>query len=511
MKKVIITSILVAIATLWSATVNAQSVTFMTSKANKAEGISYTIRAVNPNLKDSAKVMVEFSVVSNFSTKWFLKEYVFTDSIKIITDSLDGYTYGLPTPPATIYIRATEKPDTSKWAPVYSGIQTLVLIVKARKPKMNVVVKPVSTMNGPVTTLSVNSNVPWKLLKYFHFKDSTKTFSSGSIQEVSFNPMNGTIRDTIKNVTQNGFVGYKIVNEAGDTQTVIMRVSQFVINAKPWSKISLTNWDGTKWVVSVDVVGNNLVTTISVLYLEPGSSTWKGGGSGYVLGYGVEPFNSNIASTLQGTWSFKSVTVNSIGSDTSETITNTNKAAPVAFSISNGKAAYIGPGIVKFAGTVSLSAGNKAYLTALVSEDSTFAVSQASPEVVISASGDIEITFYNILSKGNLFFTWRGYDKNNVWIDRVRPYSTTFVKHSADVKPVTIKEVVKIFPNPTTASEGFTVNCANNKPETLTMFDATGKKVYEAIVSNNDLVKPNLPAGLYNYKLGNTTGRVLFH
>jgi hypothetical protein len=507
--KKILTLILVAIATL-GASVSAQSVTFMSIKANKAEGVSYSIRAVNANPQDSFKVAVYFSTNGSYSPKWLLKEYISKDSVFIINDSLSGIKYSMPTPPATIHVFANARPDTSKWTSINSGLQKIQLKVRPLKIKMSVVTMPVSTQYGPVTTFSVNSNVPWTMQKFFHFQDSAKTILSGVIEERSFGAMNGTVKDTILGATQNGWVAYRFINEAGDTFTLIMKVSQFVTNAKPWSNITSTVWTGTKWSIDGEATGNNLATTGILNYLEPGATKWKQLNLINFIGQGVEKFHYDLTTTVQGLWQFKMATKNSIGVDTSGTISNTNQSPTTAFSITNGAVTYLSPGKIKVTGNLTLSAGNTAKITTMVANDTLFKTVQISQEVLFTSSGNIEIIFDGILDKGQKYVTFRGMDtKNATWIDRVRPFSKVYISNGADVKPVVIKEGVKIYPNPTTAEQGFTVNCASNKPETLTIFDATGKKVYETTVSDGDTVKSNLSAGLYLCKISNAIVRIL--
>ncbi len=493
------------------ASVNAQSVTFMSIKANKTEGVSYSIRAVNANPKDSFKITVYFSTNGSYTPKWFLKEYVSKDSLFIINDSLSGIKYSMPTPPATIHVFANARPDTSKWTSINSVLQKIQLLVRPMKIKMSVVTKPVSTQYGPVTTFSVNSNVPWRLQKFFHFKDSSKTISFGVIEEKSFAAMNGTIKDTILGVTQNGWVAYRYINEAGDTFTPIMKVSPFVTNSKPWSNITSIFWTGTKWSIDGEVVGNNLATTGVLNYLEPGAAKWKQLSMINFIGQGVEKFHYDLVTTIKGVWQFKMSTKNLIGVDTSSAISNTNQSPTVAFSITNGSATYLSPGKIKVTGNLSLNSGNIAKLTVIIASDTLFNTIQVSQEETFNASGTIEIIFNGILDKGQKYVTFRGIDKNGTWIDRVRPYSKVYISNSADIKPVIIKESVKVSPNPTTTNQGFTVNFASNRTETLIMFNSVGQVIYETTVSNGDVVKPNLPAGVYICKLGNTTYRILFH
>lgn len=496
------------------AQVSAQSVTFMSIQANNQEGFDYKIRVVNPTPKDTAKVELAFSQISNFSTKKVLLKYAFKDSIKIITGSLSGAAYSLPipSPSATIYVMATLSNDSAKWKSVNTGIQTIGLYEMPKKPKASYANKPIATNLGIIVTLSVNCNTGWKLYRYFENRDSNKTISSGWIGVDSFPAMNGTFKDTFYNALSGGWLSYKISGIGGDTTLGIMKGPKYTPNARPWSNITSTKWDGTKWSVTGDLTGNNLATTGTLLYLEPGATKWKAGSTLNFIGQGVENFNYNITSTLQGAWAFKIATKNSMGVDTSSTLTDNNQVPTSAFSITNGAVTYLSPGKIKVTGNLTLSAGNTAKLTTMICNDTLFNVVEMSKEYTFTTSGNIEIIFEGILTKGQKYVTFRGYDtKSNTWIDRVRPYSKVYISNAADVKPVVIKEDVKVYPNPTTTSEGFTINCASNKTETLIMFNSVGQVVYEQTVSNSDIVKPDLPAGLYPYKLGNTTGRILFH
>jgi hypothetical protein len=510
MKKKVILSVIMAIFAL-GASVNAQSVTFTSIQANNQEGVDYTIRIVNPTPGDTAHTTVVWSNTSNFSIKKVLKKYAFTDSIKIITENLDGLMLGMPVPPATIYIIGTTTHDSAKWSPVNTGAKIIALYPKPEKPSGSYANKPIAGLFGVRVAISLNCNSPWRLYKYYDPRDSLTTVSGGSVGYDSFPAMNGTIYDTLENVMSGGWAAYKIVSLGGDTMLGTIKLPRFTPNASPWSKITLAKWDGSKWVISCEATGNNLATTATVIYLEPGASNWKSTSNVDLIGQGIENFNANVTTSLQGTFAFRSVTKNSMGVDTSSVIYETNESPTTAFVVTNGTATYLSPGKIKFTGNLTLSAGNTATLNAMISKDTSFSISQTSPSVTYTASGPIEVIFDGILDKGQMYVTWRGSDsKTATWVEKVRPFTKTYVNYSASTDHFTTV-FAGLYPNPTTTSEGFTVNCTSNKPETLTMLNSVGQVVYEAIVSNNNVVKPNVPAGLYTYRLGAVTGRVLFH
>lgn len=508
MKKVILTLIM-AISAL-GASVSAQSVTFMSIQANNQEGFDYKIRVVNPTPKDTARIELAFSSVSNFSTKKILMKYAFKDSIKIITGSLSGAAYSLPIPSATIYVMATLSNDSAKWKSVNTGSQTIGLYPMPGKPKVSYANKPIATNLGIIVTLSVNCNTGWKLYRYFENRDSNKTISSGWIGVDSFPAMNGTFKDTFYNALSGGWLSYRISCIGGDTTLGIMKGPKYTPNAGPWSNITSTKWDGTKWSVTGDLTGNNLTTTGTLLYLEPGATKWKAGSTLNFIGQGVENFNYNVTSTLQGAWAFKIATKNLMGVDTSSTLTDNNQVPTSAFSITNGAVTYLEPGKIKVTGNLTLSAGNTAKLTTMICNDTLFNVVELSKEFTFTTSGNIEIIFEGILTKGQKYVTFRGIDtKTNTWIDRVRPYSKVYISNTADVKPIVIKEGVKVYPNPTNAETGFSVEFSGSSKK-INLMDITGKIVFTAIINSGDVVRPILPAGVYLYTIGAENGRMIF-
>lgn len=503
---------MVAVATLFCATVNAQTLNFISVSPNKEQGINIHFQTVNPNpWVDSVQVVLEYALTPSFSSIFMLKTYSYVDSFKNIADSLDDNRYNFPAPGTTIFVRMRMYPDTSKWTPLQSFTNTVTLKVKPALPKITVIVKPTTTAKGVATTLSLESNVDFKIRKYVHFKDSAKVFSSGSIQTLSYVAGKYTVFDTIANLTQSSWLAYEIENEVGKKQTGVMKVSQYVIPDKPWNGFdSLIGYANSLRAV-FRVVGNTLSGNTSVYYKHKNDATWSMYGPYSFTGNGIENFVSAIPVTKTGEWKVFLVSTNSKGSFTSDTLTVSNDKSPassVTVSITN--VTYNGPGKIKIDFRVGLTSGESIEVYAMAAPDTLFTTAWPSKNSVkVSANGDFSIYIDDITQTGTVWATLRYSKKsNNAWVDKVRPFVSVSMQYAMGTKDIETQKV-SVFPNPTTSTSGFTVSVS--KPETLTMFDASGKAVFTKTVHDGELVQPLLPTGLYYYKIGTTSGKIIFN
>lgn len=510
MKNKVIPVLMVAIATLFCATVNAQTLNIIAVTPNKGEGINLRFQTINPNPGvDSVHVLVEYGLNPAFTGGTFLlKSYSYTDSFRSITDSLDG-SLNFPAPETNIYVRLTLMPDTSKWSPIKSGITSVVLKPRPAKPTITVVTKPFATSKGAVTVLNVSSNVDFALRKYLHFKDSTKVFGSGVIQTLKFTAGTYTVSDTIFNLTQSSWLAYEIANEVGTVRTGVMRVGQYLAPAKPWGQFdSLVGYANTLRAV-VSIVGNTISGSTTFFYKHEKDATWTSAGPYNFNGNGVDKISANLPVTKTGKWKVRFTATNSMGAFNSDTITidNTQKPA-LTTTVTPLTATYNGPGKIKVTFRVALTAGEWVEVYAMVSADTTFGISEtATNPIRMSNNGDGTIYIDRITKTGNLWVTLYYVTKSGMFVARVRPYMQVNMRYGMSVETNEVRKA-SVNPNPTNVQSGFTVSV--NKPETLTLFDASGRMVFTKTVANHELVNPSLPAGLYYYKLGQQCGKIIF-
>lgn len=511
MKKYTISSLMVAIATLFCATVNAQTLNVVSVSPNKGEGINIRFQTVNPNpVADSIHVVVEYGLNPSFTGGTiFLKDYSYTDSFKDITDSLDGNLYNFPAPGTTIFIRLRMYPDTSKWIPLQSGSFQIKLMVRPAAPKITVVAKPYATAKGAVTTLNVSSNVDFALRKYLHFKDSAKVFNSGVIQTLKFTAGTYTVSDTMFNLTQSSWLAYDVVNEVSTVKTGVMRVGQYLAPAKPWGQFdSLVGYANSLHAV-VSVVGNTVSGNVNFYYKHEKDATWNTAGPYAFTGNSVEKIAANIPVTKTGKWAVCFSATSGMGTFNSDTfiVDNTQKPASTT-TVTPLTAAYNGPGKIKITFRVALTAGEYVDVYAMASTDTTFAVSETvNSPVRVSTNGDATIYMDRITKTGIVWVKLYYITKSGVYVGTVRPYLQVNMQYATGLKNIEAQKV-SVYPNPTNAESGFAVSVS--KPETMIIFDASGRVVFTKTVADHELVKPALPDGLYSYKLGTQSGRIIF-
>lgn len=511
MKKHIFTTAMVAFATLFCATVNAQTLNVITVTPNKGEGVNLRFQTVNPNpYVDSVRVRVEYGLNPAFTGGIiFLKSYSYIDSFRDIADSLAGNLYNFPAPGTNIYVRLTLSPDTSSWLPIKSNIISVVLKPKPAEPKITVITKPFATAKGAVTTLNVTSNVDFALRKYLHFKDSARVFSSGVIQTLKFTAGTYTVSDTIFNLTQSSWLAYDVVNEVSTVKTGVMRVGQYLAPAKPWGQFdSLLGYANSLRSV-ISVVGNTLSGNVNFFYKHEKDATWSSVGPYAFTGNGVEKIAANIPIAKTGKWRVCFSATNSMGKFNSDTIVvdNTQKPANTT-GVTPLTATYNGPGKIKITFRVALTAGEYVDVYAMASTDTTFAVSETvNNPVRVNTNGDATIYMDRITKTGIVWVKLYYITKSGVYVGTVRPYLQVNMQYATGLKNVEAQKV-SVYPSPTTTQSGFTVSVS--KPEYLIIFDASGRAVFQKTVTDHELVKPEIPAGLYYYKIGTQSGRIIF-
>lgn len=513
MKKVKILTVIMAIFAL-GASVNAQSVNVLNVNGGYDQSAIYSFN-VKLNPGDTASVMTTWSDTSTMLPMYKIKNYTgLTDTFKTIKDSVDDK--------AAIngIVYKTNLVFQCKMIVKRKGLaDTIIYSNQLRfspKPSPTLFVSkasgPYVCPKGAVTTYNIQSNTPIVVKQFAAFSDSNKVFPAGSIYQYTIPAGSYLWNDTVKNLTTNSFVGNTFTGARKTIKLGVYIVTASQIGQKPNGFMKTPAYKNGVLTVTSPTVTNLSKTWAKCYVRQTGTTTWLQFSKTVIFlgGYGVDTavFSATLAA---GKYDLMITDSNTYGKYISNVLPVDFSVPPQSCTIESTSSVNTTSGTATYAVNISLQNGNYIDLYAKATQDTLSSVAQSpdyrSPR--ITQSGVVTFTFTG-LSAGWWYFKAFGYDKNN------KEYHTSytqkvFVKFGADVKPFVIKEDVKVYPNPTNTSEGFTVSCTSNKPETLTMFDATGKKVYEAIVSNNDLVKPNVPAGLYTYKLGNTTGRVLFH
>ena len=508
-KTLILTMTAVSSALFFCATVNAQSVNFISASANKEQGANIRFQTANPF--ESVFLTVEYALNPSFTGgTFFLKKYSYTDSLHNVTDSLDDSNYNFPAAGTTIHLRLTLSPDTGKWTPVLSSILSVTLKVKAKPGTISVVTKPYATASGAVTSLSLNSNVDFQIKKYVHFKDSAKVFSSGAIKALSFTAGKYTFSDTIPNLTQESWLGYEILNEISSLKTDALKVGQYVPPSKPWGQFDSLIGYADNLSLGLSIVGNTLSGNTNVYYKHEKDVAFSKIGPYVFTGNGVEKTNVRIPVTKIGKWQVCFSSGNSMGTFNSDTLTVDNtQGVATTIVVTPIAAIYDGPGKIYADFRVATTEPIDVY--AMVSLDTTFGIAEpCEAPVKVTSNGDYRLYMNRLNQTGNLYLTFYYISKSGVFVSRIRPYLLVNVLYSAGLEESETSKV-SVFPNPATIGDGFSVNFTGPQQK-IELVDVTGKTVFTAEINSGDVVRPVLPAGLYLYKIGaSKTGRIVFH
>lgn len=511
MKKYLLFTFILAIFAL-GASVNAQSVSFISATPNKEQGVNIRFQTMNPNPADVVFDSLQYSLDPSFKNGvFFLKKYSYSDSLKDVSDSLDDTNYNFPSPGTPIYLRLKFYPDTSKWQPMYSLVRLVTLKAKPKPATINVVSKPFATASGAVTTLSLNSNVDFTLKKYVHFKDSLKVYSSGSIQTLNFTAGKYTFTDTIPNLTQSSWLGYEIINEISTVQTGVLKVGQYVPPAKPFGQFDSLVGFADKLHGVMSIVGNGLGGNAYVYRKHATDATFTKVGPYAFNGNGVEKTAFDLPVTKTGKWKVYAELANTKGIYTIDTVTVDNTTGPATtINIIPLTASDNGPGSIKLNFRVNTTEDIDVY--SMVAHDTTFSPAETCDKPMrITKNGDYTMYINGLQQNGNLWVTYYYVTvKGGKYVPRVRPYVSVFVKFTATVKKY-VKPVALRVPSNVKVGEGFTI-VYKSKPETMTITDGSGRTVYQDKIKDGQYINTsNFTEGIYYWQIKDRTGKILVH
>lgn len=493
------------------ASVNAQSVNVLNVNGGYDQSAIYSFN-VKLNPGDTASVMAIWSDTSTMVPTYKIKNYTnLTDTFKTIKDSVDNKAAvsGIALKNNLVFqcvmvVKRKGKADTTIYSNQlrFSPKPTPTLIVtKASGPY----VYP----KGAVTVYNIQSNTPITIDQFASFSDSNKVFPAGSIYQYTIPAGNYLWNDTVKNLTTNSFIGNTFTGPRKKVTLGVYVVTASQVGQKPNGFMKAPVYKNGVLTVTSPTVTNLSKTWAKCFIRQSGTTTWAQFSKTVIFlgGYGVDTafFSATLAA---GKYDLMITDSNTYGKYISNVLPVDFSVAPQSCSLGNLSTVNTTSGTVVYETNISLQNGNYCDVYGRATKDTLSSIAQSPDEGSkrVTQSGPVKFTFSGLTS-GWWFIKAFAYDKNNV--EYHTSYTAVYVKFSANVKPIVIKEGVKVYPNPTNAETGFSVEFSGSSKK-INLMDITGKIVFTAIINSGDVVRPILPAGVYLYTIGAENGRMIF-
>lgn len=509
MKSKILTLFVALIAL--GASVNAQSVNVLTATGGYDQSVIYKL---NYKLKpgDTAKLTTIWSDTSTMIPTYKIKTYAgLTDSFKTISDSVNNTNAisGITLKNNLVFqvmmtVKRVGLADTTIYSNQlrFSPKPTPTLFVtKASGPYVYA--------KGAITVFNIQSNTPIVVNQYASFSDSNKVFPAGSIYQYTIPAGSYLWNDTIKNLTTNSFTGFTFVGARKSVKlgTYIVTASQ--IGQKPSGFMKAPTYaNGVLTIKSPTVT--NLSQTWAKAFIRPsGATTWAQFAKTvtFLGGYGVDTatFSDVLA---PGKYDLMITDSNKYGKYISNILPIDFSVPPQSCSLGNLSSVNTTSGTIVYDVSVSLQNGNWCDVYGKATQDTLSSVAQSPDEGSkhMTQSGTVRFTFTG-LSSGWWFVKSFTYDKGNNEYHSL--YMPVYVKFSADVKQIVAKsESVKVFPNPTNVTQGFTVEFPGDCYEVF-LINTIGQRIPLDKITSGQRIAPDVAAGNYTLTLVTTSGEVL--